>query len=81
MKQPETKETQMMECLAEPTRYAGYKLCDPQGHRIGKVKEVFAGESGQPHYVRVGRGPLRASILIPVETVAVDTQHLTMTLQ
>lgn len=68
----------------EPEKYTGYALHDPLNQWIGRVERVFVSAFGEPQYIRVGfRGPLlkRHHLLLPVERVAVSTEHMTMILQ
>lgn len=60
---------------------AGYAVLDAEGRRIGTVKEIFANESGEPEYVRMGMGPFGFKLaLIPVQFVALDAERRTLTL-
>ena len=62
---------------------AGYVLHDPVGQTIGKVETVFSNGTGEPEYIRVRIGGLfeRRSILLPVETVAVNEERRTLVLR
>ncbi len=54
-------------------RYAGYKVYDRHGEKIGKVDDLFVDENDQPEYVGVKMGFLgKKSTLIPMEVVRVD---------
>jgi hypothetical protein len=69
--------------LKLPKKYARYRVCDPEGRKIGKVKEIFANTYGEPEYVRVKMGlfGLR-SALIPIGfAVAIDEERWILTLQ
>ena len=61
----------------------GYVLHDPLGQKIGKVETVFSNGTGEPEYIRVRIGGLfdRRSVLLPVETVAVDEERRTLVLR
>lgn len=61
----------------------GYTLNDPLGQKIGKVETVFSNGTGEPEYIRVRIGGLfdRRSILLPVETVAVDEERRALVLR
>lgn len=60
---------------------SGYAVCDPLGRKIGTAKEVFANGRGGPEYVEVGAGVLGwRSVLIPVQSVAMDHERRTLTL-
>lgn len=61
--------------------YVGYEVHDPEGRRIGSVKELFTNGSGEPEYIRVRMGLFGLkSVLIPVVFVAVDDERRTITL-
>lgn len=82
-KTPE-RDREILERIEEPEKYAGYWLSDPLDQRIGKVEKVFVSASGKPQYVRVGfKSGLfgNKSLLLPVETMAVSIEHMTMILQ
>ncbi len=65
-----------------PEEYVGYRVLDPEGRKLGRVKELFANAHGEPEYVRVRMNlfGLR-SVLIPIGFVAVDEGQRTLTLQ
>ena len=78
---PEVEDLKTFVRVEEPDRYAGYRLLDPLGQRIGKVERVFASGRGEPQYVRVTVGWMRSKMLvIPTERVAVDEALQTPTL-
>ena len=60
----------------------GYEVHDPEGRKIGSVKELFANAYGEPEYlmVRTGFFGLK-SFLIPVSFIAVDEEWRSLTLQ
>lgn len=65
-----------------PEEYVGYDLRDPEGRKIGSVKELFTNADGEPEYVRIKFGFLGLrSVLIPVGFVALDEERRTLTLQ
>ena len=69
--------------LKPPKEYARYRVRDPEGRKIGSVKELFTNAYGEPEYVRVRMGlfGLR-SALIPIGfAVAIDEERRTLTLQ
>ena len=70
------------ERLEAPGRYAGYKILDPEGHKIGCVVELFVNLHDEPEYVRVKLGlfGLRTA-LIPVEIVTVDEDRRALVLR
>ena len=56
-------------------RYAGYKVYDRDGEKIGKVDELFVDESDQPEYIGVNMGFLGTkSTLIPIDIVREDEE-------
>jgi hypothetical protein len=67
--------------LQTPEEYVGYGVRDPLGQKIGTVDELFVNAYDEPEYVRIRMGFLGLkSVLLPVETVAVDKQHRTLVL-
>ncbi len=65
-----------------PEAYVGYRVHDPQGRRIGSVKELFSNAYGDPEYLRVRMGLFGLkSFLIPICFVAVDEEWRTLILQ
>jgi len=65
-----------------PEEYAGYEVRDPEGRKIGRVKELFVNVHAEPEYVRVRTGVLGLkTFLIPIGFVAVDEERRTLTLQ
>ena len=53
--------------------FAGYKLQDPLGRKIGNVEKLFVNRRGEPEYIRVKMGLLGLkSALIPVQFVEVQ---------
>lgn len=66
-----------------PEELAGYVLHDPLGQKIGIVEEVFLNGTGEPEYIRVKVGGIfdRRSILLPVESVAIDEGRRTLVLR
>ncbi len=65
-----------------PEEYVGYGVFDPEGRKIGSVKELFTNAYGEPEYVRVRIGFFGLkSVLIPIGFVAVDEERRTLTLQ
>jgi hypothetical protein len=58
----------------------GYKVCDPRGQKIGRAEKLFLNGSDEPEYIRVKTG-LFKTVLIPVQTVAVDEERRALVLQ
>jgi uncharacterized protein (TIGR02271 family) len=56
-------------------QFAGYEVHDAAGGRVGKVDEIFVGESGRPEYVgvKISRSNTE-STLIPLDAVRVDEE-------
>jgi hypothetical protein len=82
MTQTATKRRRSYNRAGAPGReYFDYLVCDPEGRKIGRLKELFANEHGEPQYIRVRMGffGLR-SILIPVCFVVVDEEQRALTL-
>ncbi len=65
-----------------PGACAGYRVLDPEGHRLGTVVRVFANGRGEPEYVRMKLGlfGLRTA-LIPVQLVEVEEKRRALVLQ
>jgi hypothetical protein len=62
--------------------YAGYKVCDPRGRRIGRTERVFVDEGGEPEYIKVKMGLFGLkTVLLPVQSVAVDEERRALVLQ
>ena len=65
-----------------PVEYVGYKLCDPLGKKIGSVQQLFLNGNDEPEYIRVKMGFLGLrTVLIPVETVAVNEERRSLVLR
>lgn len=65
-----------------PEAYAGYWVLDPEGRKLGSMKELFANAYDEPEYIRIRMSlfGLRTA-LIPVQSVAVDEEQRTFMLQ
>jgi hypothetical protein len=62
--------------------YAKYKVCDPSGRKIGRTERVFANGRGEPEYIRVKMGLFGLkTVLLPVQSVAVDEERRALVLQ
>ena len=65
-----------------PGKCYDYMVLDPQGRRVGRVKELFRNACGEPEYLTIRLGPFGLkSVLIPVAFVVVDEERQTLTLQ
>ena len=72
---------QLCDRFEEPEKYMGYRVCDPEGRKLGSVKELFTNTYDEPEYVRVWLGFFKLrSVLIPVGFVAADEKRKTLTL-
>ena len=61
---------------------AGYVVCDPRRQKIGRAEKFFLNGSGEPEYISVKTGLFGIkTVLIPVQTVAVDEERRTLVLQ
>lgn len=65
-----------------PEKLVGYRVCDPLDKKVGIAEEFFVNGGGEPEYVRVKVGlfGLR-SVLLPVQSVAVDAERQTLVLR
>jgi hypothetical protein len=62
--------------------YAGYTVCDPRGHKIGRAERIFLNGDGEPEYIRVKMGLFAfKTVLIPVQVVAADEKRRALVLQ
>ncbi len=61
---------------------AGYVVCDPRRQKIGRAERFFLNGSGEPEYIRVKTGLFGfKTVLIPVQTAAVDDKRRALVLQ
>jgi len=68
--------------IRPPEEYAGYAVCDPRGHKIGRVEKLFVNGSGEPEYIKVKTGLFGfKTVLIPVQSVAADEERRALVLQ
>ncbi len=71
-----TRPAELRDRFEKPEGYVGYGLCDPLGQKVGSVEQLFVNPRGEPEYIRVRMGLLGLrSILLPVESVAVDEKR------
>ena len=62
--------------------YVGYTVCDPRGQKIGRAEKIFLNGGGEPEYISVKTGLFELkTVLIPVQTAAVDEKRRTLVLQ
>ena len=71
-----------VERFETPRQCAGYRVRDPLGRKIGKLKRLFLNEGGGPEYaeVKVGLFGLK-TVLIPLQSVTADVERRTLVLQ
>ena len=70
------------ERFGTPKQCAGYRVCDPRGRKIGRLKRLFLNGSGGAEYaeVKVGLFGLK-TILIPLQTVSVHAERRFLVLE
>jgi len=65
-----------VERFEAPKQCAGYWVRDPRGRKIGKLKRLFLNGSGGAEYAEVKvRLFGMNTVLIPVQTVALDAER------
>jgi len=65
-----------VERFETPRQCAGYRVRDPLGRNIGRLKRLFLNESGGPEYAEVSVGLFGLKmVLIPLQTVTVDAER------
>lgn len=71
-----------VEKFETPKQCAGYRVRDPRGRKIGRLKRLFLNENGGAEYaeIRVGLFGLK-TVLIPVQSVTADAQRRSLVLQ
>jgi hypothetical protein len=71
-----------VEGFEAPRQCAGYRIRDPRGRKIGKLKRLFLNESAWAEYaeVKVGFFGLK-TILIPLQSVTVDAELRSLVLE
>jgi hypothetical protein len=64
-----------VERFETPKQCAGYRVRDPLGRKIGRLKRLFLNESGGAEYAELSVGLFGLkTVLIPVQTVTVDAE-------
>ncbi len=65
-----------------PEAYAGYRVLDPEGRKLGTAKKFFVNAHDELEYIRIKLGffGLR-TVLIPVQSVAVNEELRSLVLQ
>jgi hypothetical protein len=62
--------------------YEGYRVIDPEGSKVGTVKELFKSADDGLDYVEIKLGFLGLqSVLIPVDLVAIDNERRALLLR
>ena len=64
-----------VERFETPQQCAGYRVRDPRGRKIGKLKRLYLNGSGGAEYaeVKVGLFGMK-TVLIPLQIVSVDAE-------
>ena len=72
----------LVEQFETPQQCAGYRVRDPRGRKIGKLKRLFLNGSGGAEYaeVKVGLFGMK-TVLIPVQIVSVDAEQRSLVLE
>ena len=71
-----------VERFETPQQCAGYRVRDPLGRKIGRLKSLFLNESGGPEYAEVKLGLLGLkTVLIPLQTVTADAERRFLVLE
>ena len=71
-----------IERFETPKQCAGYRVCDPRRRKIGKLKRLFLNGSGGAEYAEVNVGLFGPkTVLIPVQTVTVNTERRFLVLE
>jgi hypothetical protein len=64
-----------VERFETPKQCARYRVRDPLGRKIGRLKRLFLNESGGAEYAELSVGLFGLkTVLIPVQTVTVDAE-------
>ena len=71
-----------VEWFETPQQCAGYRVRDPLGRNIGRLKRLFLNGSGGAEYaeVKVGLFGMK-TVLIPLQTVTADAERPILVLQ
>ena len=72
----------LTERFETPKQCAGYRVRDPRGRKVGRLKRLYLNERGGPEYaeVKVGFFGLR-TVLIPLLTVTADAERRFLVLE
>jgi hypothetical protein len=71
-----------VERFETPKQCAGYRVRDPRGRKIGKLKRLFLNENGGAEYAEIGVGPFGLkTVLIPLQSVTADAERRSLVLQ
>ena len=72
----------LVEQFETPQQCAGYRVRDPLGRKIGKLKWLFLNGSGGAEYAEVKVGlPGMKTVLIPLQSVTVDAERRFLVLE
>jgi hypothetical protein len=65
-----------------PKQCAGYRVRDPRGRKVGRLKRLYLNESGGPEYAEVKVGLLGLkTVLIPLQSVSADAERRFLVLE
>lgn len=65
-----------------PQQCAGYRVRDPRGRKIGRLKKLFLNENGGAEYAEIGVGPFwLRTVSIPLQSVTADAKRRSLVLQ
>jgi hypothetical protein len=65
-----------------PSQCAGYRVRDPLGRKIGRLKWLFVNENDGAEYAEIGIGSFGPkTVLIPLQNVNADAERRSLVLQ
>jgi hypothetical protein len=72
----------LVEQFETPQQCAGYRVRDPRGRNVGRLKRLYLNERGGPEYaeVKVGLFGMK-TVLIPLLTVTADAERRILALE
>jgi hypothetical protein len=71
-----------IERFETPRQCAGYRVRDPRGRKIGRLKKLFLNENGGAEYAEIGVGLFgMKTVLIPVQAVTAQAEGRYIVLQ
>ena len=76
------RDARPVERFETPKQCAGYRVRDPLGRKIGRLKRLFLNENGGAEYAEIGVGFFGLkTILIPVQSITADAKRRSLVLQ